>query len=154
MPLSARPPGAPSAKVATADAPEAPESPRHNRLAGSLRQVLALLEAPLLKVCALISAPVASKPAVVRDSIGWLALNSVFLAACLWGYLLLIRTPGGTPHAPGTYDLSQGTLPAPPSPPPPPARAGDAAGHGGASGDHGSSGSKPAGAKPKGGGHH
>ncbi|MBL4697638.1 MAG: hypothetical protein JKX70_02270 [Phycisphaerales bacterium] len=44
------------------------------------------------KVILLLSKPVASKPAVVRDSIGYIALWTIFLATVLWVYTMFFRT--------------------------------------------------------------
>ncbi|MGV6814091.1 MAG: hypothetical protein ACWA5W_03660, partial [Phycisphaerales bacterium] len=50
------------------------------------------------KILLILSGPVADKPAKVRDSIGWLALWTIFLALTLWVYLVFVRTsPTPTP---------------------------------------------------------
>ncbi|CAG0952732.1 hypothetical protein PHYC_00289 [Phycisphaerales bacterium] len=68
----------------------------------------------LLAALAVASKPLADKPKVIRDSLGWIALNSLFLGACLWAYVLFFRHP---PHAAEAweFDFSQGALPTPPS---------------------------------------
>jgi len=37
--------------------------------------------------------PIQSKPPLVRSAIGWVAMYTAFLAVCVWGYLLLFRSP-------------------------------------------------------------
>lgn len=45
------------------------------------------------KACATISKPLADKPPLVKQMVGYLALLQVFLAACVWLYTLVLRTP-------------------------------------------------------------
>ena len=40
----------------------------------------------------MMSKPLATKPAELRNSIGWVALWTIFLACTLWGYVLFFRT--------------------------------------------------------------
>ena len=44
------------------------------------------------KVVLMLSKPVASKPAMVRDSIGYVAIWTIFLATILWVYAMFFRT--------------------------------------------------------------
>ena len=48
-----------------------------------------------LRVAAMISAPILSKPKHVRDTMGWLAAWSLFVATCFAVFVFLIRTPHG-----------------------------------------------------------
>jgi hypothetical protein len=45
-----------------------------------------------LKLLELISAPLLRKPKPIRDLIGWIALVTLFNAACLWMYVLFFRS--------------------------------------------------------------
>lgn len=40
-----------------------------------------------------IDAPLESRDPAVRQTVGWMALYTAFLGLCVWGYVLLIRTP-------------------------------------------------------------
>ena len=40
-----------------------------------------------------LSRPLASKSAEVRNSVGYIAIWTLFLAAILWGYTMFFRTP-------------------------------------------------------------
>ncbi len=44
-----------------------------------------------------LSAPLASAPRIVRDTVGWFALWTLFLAACVWAYVLFVHKPA-KPH--------------------------------------------------------
>jgi hypothetical protein len=37
--------------------------------------------------------PLAGKPKIVRDTVGWLGLNTIFLATLVWGYRLMLQKP-------------------------------------------------------------
>ena len=39
------------------------------------------------------SAPLQTRPAIVRQSIGWVAIVTVFYAVCVWAFVLFIRKP-------------------------------------------------------------
>ncbi|MCH8986145.1 MAG: hypothetical protein IIB04_05965 [Acidobacteria bacterium] len=45
------------------------------------------------RVLLLIAKPTAKLPASTRDTVGWLALYTGFLAVCVWGFLLMFRKP-------------------------------------------------------------
>lgn len=70
----------------------------------------------LRRALGLLSAPLAGQSRVVRDSIGWMAAWTVFLAACLWIYLGFVREAQTHQRAVGTYDFAAGELPEPPEP--------------------------------------
>ncbi len=42
---------------------------------------------------AAVSKPLLAKPRVVRDTVGWLAIWTLFLASCVWVYLLFVHKP-------------------------------------------------------------
>jgi hypothetical protein len=63
---------------------------------------------------AVLSAPLAKKPRIVRDSIGWIAVNTVFCASCLWGYMLFLR-PADVAEQHVAFDLAHSELPEVPS---------------------------------------
>jgi hypothetical protein len=97
----------------TIAAPAKPKVSLRQRLAPVFTQVSALLGAsvgvatPLLAV---LSAPLAKKPRIVRDSIGWIAVNTVFCASCLWGYMLFLR-PDQVAEQHVAFDLAHSELP-------------------------------------------
>lgn len=59
---------------------------------------------------AVLSAPLAKKPRIVRDSVGWIAVNTVFCASCLWGYMLFLR-PADVAEQHVAFDLAHSELP-------------------------------------------
>lgn len=63
----------------------------------------AKVSAPLgARALMLMSKPLEKQPTKVRDSIGWVALWTAFLAVCVWGYLLLRPTEQRLPDADAT----------------------------------------------------
>jgi len=66
-----------------------------------------------LKLCALISSPLAGKSRGVRDSIGWIGANTLFIACVLWVYLGFIRQPVPAAAHAEAFDFSASTLPQP-----------------------------------------
>lgn len=77
---------------------------------------LSFLATALFRICAVISAPLLSKPAAVRHSVGWVAANTVFLASCFWVWMVFFRPPAPTEALPGAaaagaYDFEKGGLP-------------------------------------------
>lgn len=87
----------------------------------------------------LMGAPLASRPALAKG-LGWISLNTIFLAACLWAFLIFVRLPAVENVKASAFDFSHGSLPAPQ--PPHPAAGSHAAegkddGHGAAAGGHG-----------------
>jgi hypothetical protein len=44
-------------------------------------------------VAAVLAKPLAGKPKMVRDTVGWLGLNTIFLATLVWGYRLMLQKP-------------------------------------------------------------
>ena len=89
-----------------------------------LPRVGAAASAVLLPIFALIAKPIAKKPKVLRDSLAWIALNTLFVGACLWFYLLFIRQPAAENHGNG-FDINSSHLPQPAAPPPAHAAASD-----------------------------
>jgi len=47
---------------------------------------------------AAMSAPLSGRPRIIRDTVGWFAMWTMFLAACVWAYLLFVHQPA-TPGA-------------------------------------------------------
>lgn len=45
------------------------------------------------KVAAILAKPLQGKPRMVRDTVGWLGLNSIFLAGVVWTYHLAFQRP-------------------------------------------------------------
>ncbi|MCE7973562.1 MAG: hypothetical protein DYG92_04440 [Leptolyngbya sp. PLA1] len=95
----------PSATSASVASPAPPPPARR------LADVLARALTPL-------SAPFASKPKVVRESLGWVAANTVFLGACLWVYIEFFRPDPKVAHTDGTFDFAHDEVPAVPEPGP------------------------------------
>lgn len=58
---------------------------------------LRMLGELVVAVCAMISKPLAGRPGVVRDSIGWLSVSTLFCGVSLWGYALVFRKPPEPP---------------------------------------------------------
>lgn len=81
-------------------------SPIFSILTKSLGAVAGLIT-PVLGA---MSAPLAKKPRIVRDSIGWIAVNTVFCASCLWGYMLFLR-PAQIAERHAAFDLAHAELP-------------------------------------------
>lgn len=81
-------------------------SPVFSILTKSLGAVAGLIT-PVLGA---MSAPLAKKPRIVRDSIGWIAVNTVFCASCLWGYMLFLR-PAQIAEQHAAFDLAHAELP-------------------------------------------
>lgn len=44
-------------------------------------------------VAAALAKPLAGKPKMVRDTVGWIGLNTIFLATLVWGYRLMLQKP-------------------------------------------------------------
>lgn len=75
-----------------------------------------VLSPRLRRALGLLSAPLADQPRVVKDSVGWVAAWTVFLAACLWVYLGFVRQPQTHQQTVGSYNFSAGELPEAPEP--------------------------------------
>lgn len=85
-------------------APSPPAAPPGPPLSSRLATVLARALTPL-------NAPFASQPKVVRDSLGWVAANTVFLGACLWVYIEFFRPDPKAAHTLGTFDFAHDDVP-------------------------------------------
>lgn len=82
-----------AAAHASAEKP-APKAPRQTPLVlKKLASVPRAVASTGVTVCAVLSKPVAEKPAVVRDSIAWIALCTLFCGGTLWAYALFFRKP-------------------------------------------------------------
>ncbi|KAA0217297.1 MAG: hypothetical protein DYG94_01315 [Leptolyngbya sp. PLA3] len=90
----------------TATAPKtspAPATARSGRFAGvaaaahaaepGTRKVWLVTRPALASALLAISKPAAKLPRSQRDTIGWFAVYTAFLAVCVWGFLLLFRKP-------------------------------------------------------------
>jgi hypothetical protein len=66
-----------------------------------------------LKAARLVSAPLAKKPRAIRDAVGWIAANTVFLGACLWVYVLFVRGPHAADARAPAFDFQRSGLPRP-----------------------------------------
>lgn len=118
------------------------------RVAGAVAPVAAkaaALAAPLTRgALRAASAPLANRPDTIRQSVAWIAVNTLFIAVVLWGYLLFVREPHAANAHAEPFDLRSSTLPrpAPPKREPSPEQS---PGHGDAGKGHGATGpSKPA----------
>jgi hypothetical protein len=84
---------------------------------------------------AVVAAPLESRPALAKG-LGWVSLNTIFLAGCLWAFLIFVRLPAVESAKATSFDFSHGSLPAPPKPHDPHAST-DAHGKDGAGDGHG-----------------
>ncbi|HEX8876881.1 MAG TPA: hypothetical protein VF777_09045 [Phycisphaerales bacterium] len=90
-PVSAAAPApAPAAPAAPAAPVPARAAPRGPSLAERLSRAVAGRTAGLAVACA---KPLAGKPKIVRDTVGWLGVNTIFLATLVWGYRLMLQRP-------------------------------------------------------------
>lgn len=89
---SAAPEPAPTLSHATA--PVEPEPAKARAAAAAVAHLAGRVITPVSgRAAAILSRPLRNKPKIVRDSIGWLAIFTLFNATGLWGYILLIRKP-------------------------------------------------------------
>lgn len=99
-PQPASPP--PPQAGAEAKAQPAPAQAEPKPEKGASGKVLAALTPLLAPVVALANKPLANKPASVRDSVGWLALWTLFCSGGVWMYALFIHAPAlPEAHEPG-----------------------------------------------------
>lgn len=129
-----------AATVPVVPAPSVTFGDRVRGFVGSIGRVFAMLTRPALVVLGLASKPLESKPPVVRQTLGWLAINTAFLGIGLWVYLVAFRGLHPTePKGPG-FDIEHAELPAVPTAHDEHGGAGEAAaagGHGAPSSGHG-----------------
>lgn len=104
-PAPASAPAAVATPAASTPAPAPPGPPLSQRLASTLARVLTPLSAPL-----------ASKPKAYRDSLGWVAANTVFLGVCLWIYIEFFRPDPQVAHSHGSFDFASDQVPPVPEP--------------------------------------
>ncbi|NUQ67718.1 MAG: hypothetical protein HUU18_05505 [Phycisphaerales bacterium] len=102
-------PAVSSAKSRSATAAKALASTAAKAAGGGARMASPIA----LKVCALISSPLAGKSRAVRDSIGWIGANTLFIACVLWIYLGFIRQPHPASAHAEAFDFNASTLPQP-----------------------------------------
>ncbi|MBX3390975.1 MAG: hypothetical protein KF691_16110 [Phycisphaeraceae bacterium] len=81
-PTAQSPTHAPSQPQGQVETPETAEAPTAATPAKSPGKLVAVLAGPL-----------AGKPRMIRDTIGWLGFNSLFLAGVVWGYHLWFQKP-------------------------------------------------------------
>ncbi len=112
-------PSAPAAAAAKAPAPE-PEpaiaAPAAAAVVAPAVPVTHRLAAVLMPVAKVMAAPLASKPKIVRDTLGWIAASTCFWAAIIWGYLLFLHDPNPAKHEPPPFNFAESKLPQPPAP--------------------------------------
>lgn len=106
---------------------EAPKKPLAEKVAGTLTPAAtkavakaahaAAAASPVaLHALAAASRPLANKPKSVRQSVGWIAANTLFVATVLWFYLLFLRHPSDASGAADAFDMKTSKLPAAPQP--------------------------------------
>lgn len=112
-PKEAKAPAAAVPMPATLPAPAAPRAPGKSAerevepapdaisKTSALAAVVRLAGELVVRCAAIVSGPLKRKPQSVRDTVGWIALVTIFWAACLWVYLIFIRSP----HAPDPEPL-------------------------------------------------
>ncbi|MFZ2873681.1 MAG: hypothetical protein WAZ94_04280 [Phycisphaerales bacterium] len=111
-PAAAATPAAPAPAPAAAPPPAA-STPAPAPAGPPLSQ---RLSAALARVLTPLSAPLASKPKAVRDSLGWVAANTVFLGGCLWVYIEFVRPDPKVAHSHGSFDFASDQVPPVPQP--------------------------------------
>lgn len=110
----AKPP-APGVTIA-APARESAKAPAPAPAPSGPAKVAGMISRSLRRALGLFSAPLEGQSRAVRDSVGWVAAWTVFLAGCLWIYLGFVRQPETHQHAVKNYDFVAGELPEPPEP--------------------------------------
>jgi len=100
-------PSAPQGVVETKPAAAAPvgNKPRPGLLLG---RAAGALGGPIAHVLAW---PLAGRSKTVRDSAGWIAINTVFWCACLWTWLVFFRHPATTHAHTEKFDFAHSTVP-------------------------------------------
>lgn len=76
--------------VAAPSSPVAPAKPEGMPVGARLR---AALQRRSEGLAAVFAKPLAGKPKMVRDTVGWLGLNTIFLATLVWCYRLILQKP-------------------------------------------------------------
>ena len=102
---------------------------------GFVRQASSRIGGPVMKV---LSWPLAGRSKTVRDSVGWVTLNTLFWCGCLWTWLLFFRHPSETHAETAAFDFAHSEVIE--AAKPADEHAGAAGGHGGgaaAEGAHG-----------------
>jgi hypothetical protein len=69
------------------------------------------------RLVGLFSAPLAGRPKMVRDTLGWLSLNTMFLGLCVWVWLMFVRQPVIQQTHAAAFDFEHGAVPKLPEPP-------------------------------------
>jgi hypothetical protein len=88
---SATPAPATPEPVADDSSVESPAKEPATKQARPKLDTTALVVGAIEKPARLLSAPLRMAPEAHRDTIGWIALNTLFLAICVWLYVLLLR---------------------------------------------------------------
>src|SRR5205823_2622477 len=100
-PAAPAPAQAPAIETAPARAVEKPKPKQEDPVAPAAEPSARVARAPgwswarefvvaLARVGELISWPLRNQPRHVRDMVGWIALVNIFLAVCVWMYVMLI----------------------------------------------------------------
>lgn len=61
---------------------------------------------------AAVSKPLEGKPRIVRDTVGWLALWTLFLGGCVWIYILFVHKPAPDGHGDAIHLVTSDRAPA------------------------------------------
>jgi len=125
-PVPTAPPAAPASTIVQPAAEATPASspvPEQEKETGP-----GIIAVAAFNAASLLSRPFANKPAGVRQTAGWIAVNTLFFAACLWAWALVIRPAGVNQGPEQPFDFRTSGLPAFEE---------QAAGHGEAHAEHG-----------------
>jgi len=76
-------------------------------------------EGAALRVLAAVSRPLQNRPAIVRQTVGWVALNTLFIGAVFWAWMIFFRPAPATPTR-GAFNFADDALPQPPQATPAP----------------------------------
>ncbi len=116
-PATSPAPSPPPAAIAPPVTPVATVAPEPTKpdAARPLAKVIAGAAPVALSGLATVSAPLLKQPRIVRDTLGWIALWTIFLAACVWVYALFVHKPAPPESAREAIELV--TEERPPAPP-------------------------------------
>jgi hypothetical protein len=86
--------------------------PLSARISAMLASIGAAIGGTLAGMADGLSASLVNRPAFAKG-LGWISLNTIFLAGCLWAFLIFVRLPALENVKASSFDFSHGTLPAP-----------------------------------------
>jgi hypothetical protein len=86
--------------------------PLSARISAMLASLGAAIGGTLAGMADGLSASLVNRPAFAKG-LGWISLNTIFLAGCLWAFLIFVRLPALENVKASSFDFSHGTLPAP-----------------------------------------